>query len=336
MVTIGISSLIQLLPKDGLANAFKMLTEQTFCPRPASLKEVIIDKPITSQMIKKPIYWIYGKSSSEDHLKHVNLVLQRLGYKHGTNESDWDVLWAHDYPFRALYPQLQRHLKPHQKVNHLPGCGFITNKVDLATTDIKYIPKAFKLPADRDKFLDYANLNPDKLFVQKNNQHRHIYVRNVTEIDYDNNDTFIQEYISNPMLVDGFKFDIGVYVIITSVDPLRIYIFTGDVLFRYCPQQYYPFDANNLDKYVVGDDYLPTWEVPSLRKYHTQLGFGQKDSFDAYLRSKLRNPNEIWSKVEDAIRMAIVNKEQNIVNIVSLYEMFSFVYCYKHIFSVCS
>lgn len=45
--------------------------------------------------------------------------------------------------------------------------------------------------------------------------------------------TFIQEYIDNPLLIDGYKFDIGVYTIITSIDPLRVYMYNGDILFRY-------------------------------------------------------------------------------------------------------
>ena len=48
---------------------------------------------------------------------------------------------------------------------------------------------------------------------------------------------------------------------ITSMDPLRIYVFEGDVLLRFCPEKYHPFDAANRDKYVVHDDYRPTWKV---------------------------------------------------------------------------
>jgi tubulin monoglycylase TTLL15 len=59
--------------------------------------------------------------------------------------------------------------------------------------------------------------------------------------------------------VDGYKFDIGIYTMITSIDPLRIYIYNGDSLLRFCPQKYYPFDPTNRDKYVVHDDYRPTW-----------------------------------------------------------------------------
>lgn len=57
------------------------------------------------------------------------------------------------------------------------------------------------------------------------------------------------------------KFDIGIYTVITSVLPLRVYIYEGDVLLRFCPKDYKPFDADDVDKYVVGDDYTPLWEV---------------------------------------------------------------------------
>ena len=42
-------------------------------------------------------------------------VLERAGYvRHGL-DSDWDLLWAHEYPFRVLRDRLTR-LGPHQKV----------------------------------------------------------------------------------------------------------------------------------------------------------------------------------------------------------------------------
>lgn len=143
------------------------------------------------------------------------------------------MLWSHDYPFRALYPNLHR-LKQSQRVNHFPGTGFITNKVDLATSDSKYIPKAFKLPKDKDEFLRYAHKNRKALFLEKHNQHRGVYLKNVSEIDLKSGESFVQEYVQKPFLVDGHKFDIGVYVALTSVNPLRVYYYKGDILFRYC------------------------------------------------------------------------------------------------------
>lgn len=71
------------------------------------------------------------------------------------------------------------------------------------------------------------------MFVQKSNDHRGIQIENVQNLDLTTEGTFIQEFVDNPLLVDGHKFDIGVYTIITSVDPLRVYIYNGDILFRY-------------------------------------------------------------------------------------------------------
>ena len=42
--------------------------------------------------------------------------------------SAWDVLWAHDYPFKKIREKMLA-IKPGQKVNKFPGSGYITNKV---------------------------------------------------------------------------------------------------------------------------------------------------------------------------------------------------------------
>ena len=236
------------------------------------------------------------------------------------NESSTaDLLWAHDYPFTKIRSKVIN-LEPHQKVNHFPGCGFITNKIDLATTKLKHIPSAFKLPKDKDEFKAFAEKNPDKRFVVKHHQHRHIKIMKMNEINMEDNNTFIQEFIENPLLVDGYKFDIGVYTIITSINPLRVYAYYGDILFRYCAQKYHPFDPENVDKYIVGDDYLPTWQIPSLEAFYNELGFGMKTSFDAYLKMKGKDPEIIWTQVLDAIREAILSKESSISALLDRYK----------------
>ena len=81
--------------------------------------------------------------------------------------------------------------------------------------------------------------------------------------------------------------------------------------------KYYPFDPTNVDKYVVGDDYLPPWEVPELKYYYNTLKFGMKESLNAHLRSNNLNPDLIWDKIEDAIRIVMLDKEPKIAELLN-------------------
>ena len=103
--------------------------------------------PDQSLAVQKLKYVVYGKNIDSGYLKHVYRVLERAGYVRGNYNAtdDWTLMWAHDYPFKKIRPVIMR-MKSWQRVNKLPGSGFVTNKVNLATSGLdSRIPKAFKV-----------------------------------------------------------------------------------------------------------------------------------------------------------------------------------------------
>lgn len=169
-----------------------------------------------------------------------------LNYKEVEN-GKWDILWSVEYPFHRHKVNI-KDLQLHQRINHFPGMSPLTIKKHLATkfTKFNFIPKGFTFPSMRNEFVKFMTENPDKEFVEKNWNNRGVrLVRNKNEINFESlsaNEKFLQEFIANPYLIDNRMFDIGIYVLITSVDPLRVYKFNKEILLRFCAEDYYPFD----------------------------------------------------------------------------------------------
>ena len=67
---------------------------------------------------------------------------------------------------------------------------------------------------------------------------RGILVTNrLDEIPHREKQFVVSEYIDNPLLFNGYKFDLRIYVAITSINPLRLYIYE-EGLTRFCTTKY--------------------------------------------------------------------------------------------------
>ena len=99
-------------------------------------------------------------------------------------------------------------------------------------------PKQFSLPAGLASFKLFAKLNKGFYVVKSANAARGEGVKVVSwNEEFKVKEAVVQQYIPNPLLIDGKKFDLRVYVCVTSVDPLVAYMFR-DGLGRFATQQY--------------------------------------------------------------------------------------------------
>lgn len=270
----------------------------------------------------KPKYWFHHTKGLEYHyiFQTVDTVLNRLDFQKieidlKNFHYDWDILWSYQTHDVLQLPVDWSKLQFHQKINHIPGNHVLTSKSVLGTTTaLKYIPKAF---TDIQKLKEYAAIHPDKNFVIKCKANRGVQLMKVSEMNFTVTehylDDFAQEFIDNPLLFDNYKFDFAVYVVITSVQPLRIYYYTQNMLFRFCSKPYDISDPTDTDRYVVSDTKTPVWEFNGTKKYF-ENGYSTKDAFEGFLKSIGADVDEIWKKIEDCIRSTIMMKEKDFIH----------------------
>lgn len=151
---------------------------------------------------------------------------------------------------------------PGRVINRYPNTrvlcrkDFFKNMMDIASDNdedaFDFIPPSFTFPQDQEKFQAYAKANKGLTYIAKplnGSQGENIVLfQNPKNLDFDNSDqVVVQRYIDDPLLVDGFKFDLRIYVAVTGINDGEMHAFIADEgLARFCTEQYHKPDRDNL------------------------------------------------------------------------------------------
>ncbi|XP_041358202.1 tubulin polyglutamylase TTLL7-like isoform X2 [Gigantopelta aegis] len=270
---------------------------------------------------------LHKKKKRKRHLITANLtgtryeVVRQMAEKVGftiTREDDMlsYVIWNDSF----ISMERISELKPYQKINHFPGMAEVTRKDNLARNfmkiqkslpeDFGFVPKTWILPAEHGQLQNYAKelkaRKKMKTFIIKPSNgaqgHGIILHRNAEKIPPTEH-FIVQQYIDKPLLLDGYKFDLRVYVLVTSTDPLRVFLF-NDGLVRLSTEKYLPPHESNLNRLYM---HLTNYSVNKHNEHYeksSSVDSGSKRSI-RYLNDFLRKNDidvaKLWRKISDMI-----------------------------------
>ncbi len=105
--------------------------------------------------------------------------------------------------------------------------------------EFDFFPITWLLPADFNEFTKEIYQEKEVFIVkpQASSQGKGIFLTNNPE-NIDRNQHFVaQKYIMEPYLIEGLKFDCRFYVLLTGIEPLRIYLY-NEGLARFATEEY--------------------------------------------------------------------------------------------------
>ncbi|GKT14465.1 Tubulin tyrosine ligase [Aduncisulcus paluster] len=186
------------------------------------------------------------------HCKYpvIHEVIHKRGWKIVDDESqDWNLIW-HD---RSVPISTVMKLSPWQQLNHFPNTREIARKDYLARNmkrfqkrfpqSFSFFPLTFVFPSEipqlRQFIKSYKYKLSKDLFISKpvrGSQGKGI--RLLPDLStFPSEPCVIQKYISNPLLINGKKCDLRLYVIIYSVNPLIILLHSHGIV-RFASTKY--------------------------------------------------------------------------------------------------
>uniref|UniRef100_A0A672I193 Tubulin tyrosine ligase-like family, member 4 n=1 Tax=Salarias fasciatus TaxID=181472 RepID=A0A672I193_SALFA len=175
----------------------------------------------------------------------VKHTIARSHFKVTKKSSDWLGCWGHHMKSSGF-----KALAEHQKLNHFPGTFQIGRKDRLwrnlskmqlrfGKQEFGFFPRTFVLPQDikllRKAWEDAGSRQ--KWIIKPPASARGIGIQVIHKWSQlpRKRPLLVQKYLHKPYLIGGNKFDLRIYVYVTSYDPLRVYIFSdGLVRFASC------------------------------------------------------------------------------------------------------
>lgn len=256
----------------------------------------------------------------------VRKTITNSGFKITKKTLQWCGTWG-----KHMKSPCFKSVREFQKINHFPGTfqigrkdklwkNFLRLQTKFGKEEFGFIPKTFVLPGDMKALkatFDKEGVKK-KWIVKPPASARGTGIQVVHKWPQVPTDTavVVQRYISRPYLINDTKFDMRIYVLVTSFHPLRIYLYQ-DGLVRFASVQYNNASTSLADRYM----HLTNYSVnKSSSSYTHNADAGQCQghkwtlkSLWGYLKAQDVDTSALWSRVADLVIKTIISGEHDIV-----------------------
>ncbi|XP_035215022.1 tubulin polyglutamylase TTLL4-like [Stegodyphus dumicola] len=229
-----------------------------------------------------------------------------------------------------------RKIKNFQKVNHYPGSFHLGRKDRLwnnykrmqnrfGEDDFNFFPETFLLPADMKSLKKTWENETDRCWIIKppaSARGTGVKVIHKWGQVPKNRPVVVQKYVSDPYLINGTKFDLRIYVLISSIEPLRVYVFE-DGLVRFASEKYSLSNKSFSNRYIHLTNYSINRKSSSYTANEDENSCqGHKwslKSFWSYMSSSGIAISKIQEAIMDMIIKTIISTEGPVCRLMKTY-----------------
>ncbi|MCL7940260.1 hypothetical protein M8009_08090 [Halomonas sp. ATCH28] len=273
---------------------------------------------MTEQRSPTRRFWLGGKRAAEQE-RFFREALEPLGWQLG-GEHDWDAGWITGMPDAAQF----RRVSPTRKMNHFPGNAALTVKSrlhdSLATlrqrirdshgTDhelarrLAFFPRAYVMPDDYHALQEAAQADPGQRWILKpTNASKGKGVRVLKDVAEAPlaQDWLVQEYLANPHTIRGHKYVLRLYVLISSLEPLRVYLYRQGFA-KLASEPWDPEDADNPYSQLTNPD------INALNsRAEVPVEFIDLDRYRQWLRDQGHDDATLFARIEDLVALTAIS-----------------------------
>ncbi|XP_053549291.1 tubulin polyglutamylase TTLL7 [Bombina bombina] len=260
----------------------------------------------------------------------VRLVIEEMLFVKTKDEDETaNLIWSDC----AVQHEKIAELRNYQRINHFPGMGEICRKDCLSRNMTKmikcqpheysFIPRTWIFPAEYTQFQTYVKelkkKRRQKTFIIKPANgamgHGIFLIRNGEKLQAQDH-LIVQEYLDKPFLLEGYKFDLRVYILVTSCDPLRIFLY-NDGLVRMGTEKYHSPSESNLNQLFMHlTNYSVNKHNENFERDETEER-GSKRSikwFTEFLRTNDHDVSKFWSDVSELVVKTLIVAEPHVLH----------------------